>query len=153
MTLDEAIAHAKEVADDMRQQIMSEPNKEIMQKCVECIDEHEQLAGWLEELKAYKDAEEQGLLLRLPCKVGDIVYHEKTHATIHTGIQAYQITNIMISQNKKGVWTKKYRAMLLLNGKIIDNQLNFSFDEIGKTVFLTKEEAEQLKGVEHNEKD
>ncbi len=97
----------------------------------------------LTKLGEYEDAEEQGLLLRLPCKVGDIVYHEKTYVTIHTGIQAYQITNIMISQNKKGVWTKKYRAMLLLNGKIIDNQLNFSFDEIGKTVFLTKEEAEQ----------
>ena len=105
----------------------------------------------LTKLGEYEDAEEQGLLLRLPCKIGDIVYHEKEYPTIHPGIQAYQITNIMISQNKSGVWTKKYRAMLLINGKIIDNQLNFSFDEIGKTVFLTKEEAEQalaeMKGV------
>lgn len=49
----------------------------------------------------------------------------------------------MISQNKKGEWTKKYRAMLLRNGKTIDCQLNFKFDDIGKTVFLTKEEAEK----------
>ena len=28
-----------------------------------------------EKLAAYEDAEEQGLLLRLPCKVGDTVYH------------------------------------------------------------------------------
>ena len=28
----------------------------------------------LEELKSYKEAEEQGLLVRLPCKVGDDVY-------------------------------------------------------------------------------
>ena len=27
-----------------------------------------------ERLKAYEDAEEQGLLVRLPCKVGDTVY-------------------------------------------------------------------------------
>lgn len=106
-----------------------------------------------EKLKAYEDLEEQGLLFRLPCKVGDIVYYEHPYSSVHTGIQAYQITNIMISQNKKGAWTKKYRAMMLLNGKIIDSQINFSFDDIGKTVFLTKAEAEaaleKMKGEEH----
>lgn len=106
-----------------------------------------------EKLAKYEDLEEQGLLFRLPCKVGDIVYYEHPYSSVHTGIQAYQITNIMISQNKKGVWTKKYRAMMLLNGKIIDSQINFSFDDIGKTVFLTREEAEaaleKMKGEEH----
>ena len=96
----------------------------------------------LKKLSKYRNLEEQGLLLKLPCKVGDIVYHENKYATIHTGIQSYQITNIMISQNKKGEWTKKYRAMFLLNGKIVDSQLNFSFDEIGKTVFLTEQKAQ-----------
>lgn len=101
------------------------------------------LQAVLEKLGEYEDAEEQGLLLRLPCKVGDTVYHESQYATVHKGVQAYQITNIMISQNKKGKWTKKYRAMMLLNGRIVDLQLNFSFDDLGKTVFLTKEAAEQ----------
>lgn len=90
-----------------------------------------------------KKAEERGLLLKLPCKVRDAVYYESQYATVHKGVQTYQITNIMISQNKKGEWTKKYRAMMLLNGRIVDSQLNFSFDDLGKTVFLTKEEAEQ----------
>ena len=103
-----------------------------------------------DKLAEYEDLEEQGLLLKLPCKVGDVVYHENKYATIHTGIQSYQITNIMISQNKKGEWTKKYRAMFLLNGKIVDSQLNFSFDEIGKIVFFTEQEAqaelEKMKG-------
>lgn len=97
-----------------------------------------------EKLFEYEQSEEHGYLLVLPCKVGDVVYHEKSYASIHTGIQPYQITNIMISQNKNGMWTKKYRAMLLLNGRITDNQLNFSFDDIGKAVFLSKEEAENI---------
>lgn len=89
-----------------------------------------------------------------PCKVGDIAY-SYTHSwrkedgiwRKEDGISPYQITNITITQNKKGEWTKKYRAMEVKNGKTIDNQLNFAFDEIGKTVFLTREEAEQaLKG-------
>lgn len=36
--------------------------------------EHRQVKRYLEELKRYRDLEEQGLLLRLPCKVGDTVY-------------------------------------------------------------------------------
>ncbi len=79
-----------------------------------------------------------------PCKVGDVVYSfgydwQKAKDVV----TPYQITNITITQNKKGVWTKKYRAMRVLNGKTIDCQLNFEFDTIGKTVFLTKEEAEE----------
>ena len=34
----------------------------------------EAIARANEVLKSYKDAEEQGLLLKLPCKVGDTVY-------------------------------------------------------------------------------
>ena len=95
------------------------------------------------KLKAYEDAEEQGLLLRLPCKVGDTVYINcPSWAGKFAGTQPHQITNILISQNKKGKWTKKYRAILLYNGKTIDRQEDFEFDEIGKTVFLTREEAE-----------
>ena len=94
-----------------------------------------------EKLAEYEDLEEQGILIKLPCKVGDTVYHEDPYSTLLIGIQSYQITNIMISQNKKGEWTRKYRAMLLRNGKTADKQINFEFNDIGKTVFLTKEEA------------
>lgn len=41
--------------------------------CMECAEQHEKLAEWLEELKSYKEAEEQGLLVRLPCPIGTTV--------------------------------------------------------------------------------
>lgn len=82
-----------------------------------------------------------------PCRVGDTVYSYLHRWREEDGIFPYQITNITITQNKKGEWTKKYRAMRLIEGKTIDWQLNFSFDEIGKTVFFTREDAEKaLKG-------
>ena len=109
---------------------------------VAVIRDKSKLKEAMEKLAGYEEAEEQGLLLKLPCKVGDVVYCEEK-CNVHKGIQAFQITNILISQNKKGKWTKKYRAMLLLNGKTIDWQLNFDFEELGKTVFLTKAEAEK----------
>lgn len=86
-----------------------------------------------------------------PCKVGDMVYSWKLDWDKEGDIVPYQITNITVTQNKKGVWTKKYRAMQVINGKTIDWQLNFAFDEIGETVFLTFEEAERkLKERESN---
>ena len=109
------------------------------EKCDEC----DFCTNVCEKLAEYEDLEEQGLFLRFHCKVGDVVYHENPYATIHKGVQSYQITNIMISQNKKGEWNKKYRAMRLVDNKTVDWQLNFAFDDIGKTVFLAKEEAEK----------
>lgn len=79
LTLDEAIKHAKEVADmnyNDAEKFDSNDSVENYMKAnrIKCAEEHEQLAEWLEELKSYKDLEEQGLLVRLPCKVGDTMY-------------------------------------------------------------------------------
>ena len=46
LSIDEAIAHAREVA-----------SRKFDDKvhCISCAEEHEQLAEWLEELKAYRE--------------------------------------------------------------------------------------------------
>ena len=57
MTLDEAILHAREVAERNRKQYKNCPSDRTdirYQTCEECAEEHEQLAEWLEELKAYR---------------------------------------------------------------------------------------------------
>jgi len=48
MTIDEAIKHAEEVASRLFDDNIH---------CIKCAEEHEQLAGWLKELKAYKEKE------------------------------------------------------------------------------------------------
>lgn len=79
LTLDEAIKHAKEVADmnyNDAEKFDSNDSVEnyIKANCMKCAEEHEQLVEWLEELKFYKEAEEQGLLVRLPCPIGTTVW-------------------------------------------------------------------------------
>jgi len=37
--------------------------------------EHKQVAEYLRKLKEYEDLEEQGRLIKLPCKIGDKVWH------------------------------------------------------------------------------
>ena len=93
-----------------------------------------------EKLKAYEDAEENGLLLRLPCKVGDIVWEvnaerKRISKFVIESITIYPCNVIQFN------WT-------LLEG-IYKNVVGFSKAELGKTVFLTKEEAEdKLKEME-----
>ena len=62
MTIDEAIAHAREVAEIQRNN--DKLNKTIGKSspyyntdCIKCAEEHEQLAEWLEELKVYQQHE------------------------------------------------------------------------------------------------
>lgn len=75
--------------------------------------EHRQVKEYLEELKRYRDLEEQGLLLRLPCKVGDSVY-----SVIEDGLTIVELKfSLDFYERRK--------------------------NDFGKTVFLTKVEAEQ----------
>lgn len=87
------------------------------------------VAELLEELKSYKEAEEHGLLVRLPCKVGDdlycIVNGEVKKLKVHSfGVSDFEITDIEF--------------------KYVDGFKIVRFvGEVGKTVFLTREEAEK----------
>ena len=54
MSLDEAIKHAEEVAESKRKQVENgewEKDSLTERDCLECADEHRQLAEWLKELK------------------------------------------------------------------------------------------------------
>ena len=59
MTIDEAIAHAREVAEKNRnfdvipEKVMD--TSTFKYNCLKCAEEHEQLAEWLEELKKYRE--------------------------------------------------------------------------------------------------
>ena len=56
MTLDEAIKHAREVAEDKRADAdwKFRHGRLNADDCISCAEEHDQLADWLEELKMYK---------------------------------------------------------------------------------------------------
>ena len=76
------------------------------------------------ELKEYKDWEEQGLLLRLPYQVGTPLYFPfKNQGVVQDRIRRWQINN-------KGL-------MFYSKGSA------YIVDAIGKSVFLTREEAEE----------
>ena len=112
--------------------------------------EHKQVSEYLRKLKDYEDAEEQGRLVKLPCKVGDTVWQ-----IMVVGVQGKNI--------KYGI----FKAVVTTIS--VDYQMNFLIstiteDEeryrnevtstaIGETMFFTKSESEaklkELRGEEN----
>ena len=105
----------------------------------------------MEKLKDYEDLEEQGRLIKLPCKVGDTVWDNDF------GIPcAYTITAFSFGECEEYICepiTTKEAVFYYANssGSITGS---FAEREIGKSVFLSKAEAKakmkELRGEEND---
>lgn len=143
LTLEEAIAHAKEITEKNYRgaefESIDSIDDDIKTNCIKCAKEHEQLAEWLEELKTYKEAEGQGLLVRLPCKVGDKVWDNDFGHPESYEIKAfsYGYCDSYVEPDIEDEIIFYYENY---TGSITGA---FPMSEIGKTVFLTREEAEK----------
>lgn len=112
--------------------------KEVSGNCAyDCKWEEE---AW-SKLAAYEDAEEQGLLLRLPCKVGDTIY--KIPSKVNHDLN---IVN-KHPENNKVYEQPVYSIQMWSNNSYILNTCNgldcVRSDSFKETWFLTKAEAEK----------
>lgn len=137
LTLENAINRSRKLAERYRwnsentklETSDENANEVYKNTCIQYANQEEQYAEWLEELKSYKDLEEQGLFVRLPCKVRDdlycIVNGEVKKLKVHSfGVPDFGIIDIEF--------------------KYVDGFKIVRFvGEVGKTVFLTPEEAEK----------
>lgn len=119
------IKHKIEVVENVTNVANINPERPYEQVVADCMKDY---------LK-YRKLEEQGLLLKLPCKVGDIAYNIVPRVSEESTYREDKVTRIEIYDDS--VW------MCFHNG------LAKNVTQIGKSVFLTKEEAEQkLKEME-----
>lgn len=88
----------------------------------------------IDKLADYEDAEEQGLLVRLPCKIGDAVWAIRNYRGTRYAQQGF-VNDMYLTQEMKLIIVVK----------------NIARGEFGKEVFLTKEDAE-MKLAELTEK-
>jgi hypothetical protein len=87
--------------------------------CDTCV-----LKELFEKLKEYEDAEEQGLLVKLPCKAGDTVYIVEY---AYNRVVDWELGGFMIFNNKIIAYSPRREYLGVF----------------GQKVFLTKSEAEQ----------
>ena len=120
--------------------------------CIGCIDENCDcgiVEDMVKKLVDYEDLEEQDRLIKLPCKVGDTVWDNDCGRPC-----AYTITAFSFGECEEYICepvTTKETVFYYANssGSITGS---FAESEIGKSVFLTKSEAEaklkELRGGE-----
>ena len=98
------------------------------------------MADLREWMKRYEDLEEQGRLLKLPCKVGDTVWD------IDMGrLYSYEVTGFSFgSLNNDDNEEVKILDQIVVHCTNQSGSITGSFavSEIGKAIFLTKEAAE-----------
>lgn len=132
------------------------PCKRCRRRGADC-DGCEEYAMYVDELEEklaeYETAEEEGILVVLPCKNWlDIVFGEQE---LFYGIDMDYIENpireIAVHNEERFTWYDGWKTVVLKG--VDENGLDWEFapEEIGKTVFLTRDEAEKaLKEMEGN---
>lgn len=127
------------------------------------VEQHDYISA-ARKLCDYEDLEEQGLLVRLPCKVGDIVYVDSTilpiediecYEDIDNKIPSYFQGRVVSFRFAQRNWVKiAVKAKWLYEwiddetgpeSDYIECEKKFTIplSMIGKSVFLTREEAEK----------
>ena len=112
--------------------------------------EHKQVSEYLRKLKYYEDLEEQGRLIKLPCKVGDTVWDNDYGRPC-----AYTITAFSFGECEEYICKPVTTKEVVFYYENSSGSITGSFAEsaIGKSVFLNKSESEaklkELRGEEN----
>lgn len=106
--------------------------------------EYKPLIDAARKLAEYEIEEDLGYLIRLPCKVGEVLYtiikNNRGHAQQSNKIHTIKV-NCIFLEGKDKYFDVNYPEN--------DDYMVFEFSDVGKTIFYTREEAEQaLKEVE-----
>ena len=97
----------------------------------------EEIDAVYEKLKAYEDLEEQGLLLRLPCKVGDTIYCIGTMCDFGDEPSDFCCDNVDCEECLYG------NELVIKERTAKEFHIRKFLEGTAKLDFLTKEEAEQ----------
>lgn len=113
-----------------------------------CEPDCEEIDAVYRKLKDYEDAEEQELLLRLPCKVGDKVYQISENFIEPCTVETIFLGNY---RDRNGNWCNMAEIHYDRDDcPYVSTEIYFT--DIGETVFLTESEAEaKLKEMEEKD--
>lgn len=129
LTIDEIIGHCERKTEQY-ERLFGKEQLEITPLNTSVIKEyweHRQVAEYLKKLKEYENLEEQNRLVKLPCKVGDVVYNVTWWDDVQEKVKvAGKIYYRTVHKHKVSKSTFGY----------------YDIENFGRTVFLTKAEAE-----------
>lgn len=123
MTLEEKINRLRETVNRLRRHAPKNEDFGVEARaCKRTAEGFEQEADWLEELKRYRDLEEQGRLLVLPCKVGK---YEKRLVDLEKAMDESTLCDwyiTSVSPKDEPVWTDRHIEELLNDFYVIPKE-------------------------------
>lgn len=123
MTIDEKINRLRETVNRLRRHAPKNEDFGVEARaCKRTAEGFEQEADWLEELKRYRDLEEQGRLLVLPCKVGK---YEKRLVDLEKAMDESTLYDWYVTSVKQAdtpVWTGEHIEELLNDFYVIPKE-------------------------------
>lgn len=135
MNIDEFIKHTQEKARGHRCHAdFFENDNPMRTACTKSAEDCEWLADCLTKFKDYQQLEKQGRLIKLPCKVGDVLYFAHHDRVISSEVLSVKYH---AEAENHGVFI---RERLIIDVEGVSAEIDFC--DIGKTVFLTQSEAE-----------
>ena len=97
------------------------------------------------------DAERDGRLVVLPCKVGDTVFvfhNGRRNCKWPHNMKKGHIYEVTVSGMRLHEWSDDWSALLFFDTKEMTGDYEFGFVEFGKTIFSTRSKAESaMRGV------
>lgn len=129
LTIDEIIGHCERKTEQFelffeKERLETTP---LISSTIKEHWEHKQVAEYLKKLKEYQQLEEQGRLIKLPCKIGTEVYNTTWWDDV---------------QEKVKVAGKTYYRTVHKHKVSKSTFGYYDIENFGETVFLTKSEAE-----------
>ena len=148
LTLEDAINRSRKLAERHRwnsentklETSDKNANEVYKNTCIQYANQEEQLANWLEELKSYKEAEEQGLLVRLPANKNAEIYLISSRWTICSKCGSRFDEYDCIGCEYECDSEKEYYVCPTYLSSI---NVSTYANRFGKTIFLTHEKAEK----------
>ena len=113
---------------------------------IECNCSKCELEKVLEKLADYEDLEEQGLLVRLPCKVGDTVWVVTSPINVfdydkYDGDAEYEVYESFLSSVSYYASGEQFRIYAKVTNSFI--AAYFRECDFGESIFFTRKEAEK----------
>ena len=153
LTIDDVIEHCKRTTAKYENLngINTLETADISLSFIKEYWEHRQVKEYLEELKRYRDLEEQGLLLRLPCGIGADAYFIPSETNFKLNIlndkpqfnRVYHQNVARITFIRNGWYMECDKELEYATGNILVDKM------YKETWFLSQAEAEQkLKEME-----
>lgn len=103
-----------------------------------------------EEIQICEDFKDKSRIIETPCKIGDTIYKDIFHKSGTGACVEYKVVGFHFGDFPKNRGIKRKQYFIVWH-EVVNTISHLDFEQLGKTVFLTREAAEKAFKVKEGE--